>query len=426
MVEITGVGKRVRIYIGELDKAEGQRGPLWECIMNLLREEGAAGATLFRGLAGFGAHSKLHLARFADIIPDLPVVVEWIDGPERVERLLPRICDRVASGTITVEDINIVKYAHRAPRPLPPDVVGDVMTREVVVVHPRTPLGEAVRTLLGRDYRALPVVDDAGTLVGILTNTDLIERGGLTARLELLAALGGPAAERELTASGVRGKTVGDAMNREVLSVSPRERLDRAAHLMAERKIKRLPVVDDSGRLVGIVSRVDVLRTMGEDYRAPERAEVPPNHQARVVGEVMRRDVPAVRPEAPIGEVLDAVTSTRLNRAVVVDGEDRVQGIITDADLLARLDPGAETGLLRALMGRDKAPGGVKATARDVMRLSPITAAVDLPIGEAVRVMLEARRKVLPITDADGRLLGIADRADLLASLRPSADTGGA
>ena len=59
---------------------------------------------------GFGAHSKLHMARLADLAPDLPVVVEWIDVPERVERLLPRVSALVHSGTITVEDLTILKH----------------------------------------------------------------------------------------------------------------------------------------------------------------------------------------------------------------------------------------------------------------------------------------------------------------------------
>jgi len=90
-MDIVGTGKRVRIYIGEHDKASGHHDPLWETILNYLRKEGAAGATMVRGLAGFGAHSKLHMARIADLVPDLPVVIEWIDGPERVERLLPHV-----------------------------------------------------------------------------------------------------------------------------------------------------------------------------------------------------------------------------------------------------------------------------------------------------------------------------------------------
>jgi len=109
-MQIARTGKRVRIYIGERDKASGHHEPLWETILELLRTEGAAGATVVRGLAGFGAHSTIHHARLADIVPDLPVLVEWIDAPERVEQLLPRVSDLVPSGMITLEDIEIVKY----------------------------------------------------------------------------------------------------------------------------------------------------------------------------------------------------------------------------------------------------------------------------------------------------------------------------
>jgi PII-like signaling protein len=114
MVEVEGPGKRVRIYIGEHDKAAGSHRALWEDLLSLLRAEGAAGATMFRGLAGFGAHSHLHMARLADLAPDLPVAVEWIDTPEQVERMLPRICELVQHGTITLDDLTIVKHTHRA------------------------------------------------------------------------------------------------------------------------------------------------------------------------------------------------------------------------------------------------------------------------------------------------------------------------
>jgi len=132
----------------------------------------------------------------------------------------------------------------------------------------------------------------------------------------------------------------------------------------------------------------------------------------------MRRDVPAVLADAPLGEVLDAVTSTRLNRAIVVDTARRVLGVVSDADLLARLDPGAETGLLAALMRRGKLSRETPGRARDVVRAPALTVPADTPIAEAVRMMLEERRKVLPITDAEGRLLGAVDRANLLAHLR--------
>jgi PII-like signaling protein len=116
-MDVFGVGKRVRIYIGEQDKASGSHQPLWEDLLNLLRHEGAAGATMFRGLAGFGAHSRLHMARLADLAPDLPVVVEWIDTPERIDSLMPRIVGLVESGTITIDDVTIVKHARREAEP---------------------------------------------------------------------------------------------------------------------------------------------------------------------------------------------------------------------------------------------------------------------------------------------------------------------
>lgn len=420
-MDIVGTGKRVRIYIGEQDKAAGHHEPLWETILNLLRQEGAAGATMVRGLAGFGAHSKLHMARIADLVPDLPVLVEWIDGPERVERLLPRVCELVRSGTITLEDVDIVKYTHRDPRPVPPDRVRDVMTRDVVTVRPTTPLGELIRMLLDRDFRSLPVVDDEQRLVGIITNQDLVERGGLTARVELLGVLGGTALERELQSSGARERTAADVMTADPVSVPPDQALERAAHLMAEKRIKRLPVVDERGHLVGILSRVDVLRTMGEDYHAPSATEPSiTSGAARVVGDLMRSDVPSVSADAPLGEVLDAVTSTRLNRAIVVDADRRVLGVVTDADLLAKLDPGGQTGLMAALMGRGSFKSEARATARDVMRVPALTVPAETPVGQAAQRMLEARRKVLPITDAEGHLLGVVDRADLLAALPKS------
>jgi CBS domain-containing protein len=142
-----------------------------------------------------------------------------------------------------------------------------------MVVHPDTPLGEIVRMLLDRDFRAVPVVDGQNQLVGIITNGNLVERGGLSARLELLKALEPPALERELAAPESVQRTAADVMTSEPTHVTADERLERAAHLMVEHRIKRLPVVDDAGQLVGMLSRVDVLRTMGEDYHVREEHE---------------------------------------------------------------------------------------------------------------------------------------------------------
>jgi len=411
-------GKRVRIYFGERDHAEGHHTPLWEDILTLLRDEGADGVTVFQGLAGFGAHGRIHTSGLADFAPDRTVLLEWIDGLEHVERLLPRVADLVGAGMITTEDVDIVAYTHRAPRSLPGDTVGDVMTRAVAVLHPNTPLGEAIRMLLDRNYRALPVVDDSNRVVGIVTNGDLIRKGGLKARLELLGALTTPAVERELTRSGVRDKTASDVMTNQVVLVSAGDSLKRAAELMLKHHVKRLPVVDGSGYLAGMVSRIDLLRTMGEDYSSPMESATPATPtQAHTVAGLMRKDAPAIHANAGLGEILDAVTSTRLNRAVVIDDERRVLGIVSDAALLQQLDPAAESGLLDALMGRYGPINSARVTARDPVQMPPTVVTIDTTVDRAAELMLDQQEKLLVVVDAEGCLAGVLDRADLLRHL---------
>lgn len=107
-----GLGKRVRIYLGESDHWGGE--PLYLALLQLLRAEGAAGATVLRGIAGYGAHSCIHTATILRLSEDLPIVVEWVDEPARVERLLPRVTSMVAEGLITVDEVQVVLYQHRA------------------------------------------------------------------------------------------------------------------------------------------------------------------------------------------------------------------------------------------------------------------------------------------------------------------------
>jgi PII-like signaling protein len=101
-----GVAKRIRIYLNEVD--HWQHHPLYLAILDTLRAEGCAGATVLRGIAGFGGHHRIHTAMLVDVTPSLPLVVEWIDTPERVAQVLPKIQTMVSSGLITSEDVAIV------------------------------------------------------------------------------------------------------------------------------------------------------------------------------------------------------------------------------------------------------------------------------------------------------------------------------
>ena len=81
--------KLLRIFISEADKFQGK--PLFEAVVNSAREKGLAGATVLRGLLGFGANSKMHSAKILRISEDLPLVIEIIDEPEKIEEFLPEL-----------------------------------------------------------------------------------------------------------------------------------------------------------------------------------------------------------------------------------------------------------------------------------------------------------------------------------------------
>jgi PII-like signaling protein len=115
---IDGAGLRVRVYLGERDKHHGKA--LWSALLELLRREGAAGATVTRGVAGFGAHSKIHTASIVDLSSDLPLVLEWIDTEERVGQLLPIIEEMLQGGLITTDPVRIIRYQPHTDRPARP------------------------------------------------------------------------------------------------------------------------------------------------------------------------------------------------------------------------------------------------------------------------------------------------------------------
>ncbi len=101
-------GKLLRIFIGESDRHEGL--PLYEWIVRQARENGLAGATVVRGLEGYGAHSRLHKAKILRLASDLPLVVEIVDTEEKIQAFLPLIDDAVAEGLATVEKVEVHFY----------------------------------------------------------------------------------------------------------------------------------------------------------------------------------------------------------------------------------------------------------------------------------------------------------------------------
>jgi uncharacterized protein len=98
----------MRIHIGESDKWHGK--PLYEAIVEMLRKEGFSGATVLRGVAGYGGSSVYHTDKILRLSQDLPIVLEVIESTERIEQLLPRLDEMVDGGLITLEKVRVILY----------------------------------------------------------------------------------------------------------------------------------------------------------------------------------------------------------------------------------------------------------------------------------------------------------------------------
>jgi PII-like signaling protein len=100
----------LRIFIGESDKVGGR--PLYEVIVELARKKGLAGATVLKGCLGFGANSRIHTTKILRLSEDLPMVIEIVDKPERIQELLPELDAMIQEGLVTLEKVRVIAYRH--------------------------------------------------------------------------------------------------------------------------------------------------------------------------------------------------------------------------------------------------------------------------------------------------------------------------
>lgn len=429
--------KRLMIYLGESDVWHHQAAYL--AILEFLKREGCAGATVVRGIAGFGASSRIHTTAILRLSMDLPVVVTVVDRADRLERMLPRLKEMVGSGLMTIEDIGVVKYTPILKHGLPSVTVGDVMTRDVQSVTPDTPASRVLEILIDKDYTALPVVDRERRVVGTVGDTDLLASGEISMTLSIPRAGGASLVEQTLKRLRSSATRVGAVMQSPAATIGAGAPIGEAAKTMVARGLKRLAVVDRDGRLEGVVGRLDLLKTMAsvhlpQEVVRPGAASGSPAHR---IADVMARDVPTVTGDAPLDEVIDLLVGSAAKRVVVVDAAHRPTGIITDTDLVQRLSPDAAAGFVEIL--RSKIPidaiggearrhlGKVRGThAGEVMSAPVVTVREDTPFADALAISAEKHVKRFPVVDCDGRLVGMVGRMELLAGFLRASEAGGA
>jgi CBS domain-containing protein len=145
----------------------------------------------------------------------------------------------------------------------------DVMTTDVITVRPETPVSEVARVMNERDISGVPVVDAVGEVVGVITELDLVLRNTrlhMPTFIQILDAqiyLETPGQYRERMRH-MLGTQAQDIMSSPAITIGPDAELEAVAELMVEERVNPVPVVDDAGRLVGIISRSDIVRLMAQ------------------------------------------------------------------------------------------------------------------------------------------------------------------
>jgi PII-like signaling protein len=110
-MQLPSEAELLRIFVGESDKYEGRS--LYERIVEEARKRGMAGATVLKGMLGFGAASRIHTAKILRLSEDLPIVIEIVDKPERIAEFLPILDAMIGEGLVTLEKIRIITYRHQ-------------------------------------------------------------------------------------------------------------------------------------------------------------------------------------------------------------------------------------------------------------------------------------------------------------------------
>ncbi|HCI79441.1 MAG TPA: hypothetical protein DHW02_07110 [Ktedonobacter sp.] len=437
-----GKAQALTIYLGESDQWHGM--PLYVALVQILREQGCAGATATRAVAGFGAGGRIHESGHTRLSSDASIVIQVVDQPERLRRLLPRLQEMVSDGLITLQEVDVLKYTHAQRHGVSTKIpVRQVMEHEILSVQPDTPVSSLLHLLLDAPFRALPVIDRQKRLQGIISTGDLMKANVLSMRRGLLSKA------RELDNDTVESvetplehvqhdsRAAQDIMNRQVHTIRPDATIRGAARVMVETGVRRLPVVDAQGILVGMLTRADLLRVVvtsplmsehtssaTQPLRASGSLSTLPAQQHPIV-DYMQLTNATVSEQASLDEVIDALTLSPLKRVLVVDLQQRIKGIISDVDVLSRLQAEMRPGLLAFLTGQGNnrphqtanRTASTITNATTLMNPNVVTIAESATVQETIERMLSSKRKILPVVDAQNHLKGVVGRNDLLRVL---------
>lgn len=355
---------------------------------------------------------------------NMPMRITIILPASELDYVLSEIQEMVTDGIIALRDLDVIFHKTRGYLMPKNTRIREIMTSSPQKVQTSTPLNEVADILLSSTFTGVPVVDEENRPVGVIAQGDLIYKANMPLRLGLLN--GSECSKTNEILNALRTRKACDIMTQPPIVIEQDQPATVAVDLMLEKDVKRLPVVDTAGKLVGILSRLDVFQTIIQecpDWRAFQSKSIQVEN-LRYVSDIVRSDTCTVLPETSVDEVIQMIDCNDIERVCVVDKEGFFLGLISDRDLLiAFVDrhPGIWDYFMskipfteRGRRYRELKELLQAKTAAEVMKKEVITIREDAPLEEAIRLMLERVIKRLPVVDGDGRFKGIVSRDSLL------------
>ena len=416
--------KVIEIFTSEKVRWKGR--PLNEAVVQYVHDlKIAARCLVTRAVDGCYESGEVATGRLEVLSYNMPLRIAIVLPAAEIERVLPEVEAMVEDGIVAVHHLDVVSHKTRkqlVPRQIK---VRDIMTPDPRKVSLTTPLDQVVRLLLSSIFTGVPVVDDADRLAGVITQGDLIYKGKMPMRLGLLAESGSEKLDAVLAA--LAAKSAEEVMTSPVIAIGQDQFVKDAVDLMLSKGVKRLPVVDDKGKLTGMLSRLDIFRTIMQaspDWDAFKQQNLTVGDVC-TVSDIMRRDTHAVLPETPVDEIIRMIDSNDIQRVTVVDKAGHFLGLISDRDLLVAFSPDFPDAIWDQFLSlvpfseRGKRHREFKErlrakTAGEVMNADIVTVDETTLIDAAIALMTQKGLKRLPVLDSEGKFKGMISRDSLL------------
>lgn len=393
----------LRIFVPESERHSGQW--LYEVILDEARIRGLAQAVAFRGIAGFGADHLLRKKEDSHLAENPLMVVEIMDTPSKIAAFLPMARVLAKSGSMALLESRATF--------LLPLTARDIMSQNVATVDQKTPLEDIVRVLLRRNIKVVPVMDGA-RLAGIITGGDLLTRGSMPLRLDMHGRL-----PMECRTGFTSSLTAQSIMTTPVRTLHLQSPLDEALKVMVGQGIKRLPVTDDDGILMGLVSRTDVLTAILRAWTAAGHLHVFSAGLQATTHDILQTSVSICGPDELLVDILPRISATSFRQVVVVDEIKKVLGIVHDWDVLEHCakQPDLINRVLTSLTKNAPPPNELAGYAKDIMDKDYPFASLKTRLPEIIQILVERKKPHMIITDDNHCLQGVVSRNMVLQKL---------